>query len=254
MERIEYIDIVDSLEKTIEILKKEYKDIIVKEINKGLIIGDLHGDYISLLKALEFYNNEYLIFLGDYVDRGKYQIETLYKILQLKLELKDKVILLRGNHEFFKIEFYPHDFPDRLEEYFGEKWKEIYELFREFTNYLPFVLYIPEFAIILHGGIPKNLDFINNLEEIDKIDIVWNDPFDGIGFRANIYRGIGRLFGRDIVEKVIEKYKVKYIIRGHSPPCEFNKLITVFTSKEPYKLNKACILKFENKEPKMIYI
>jgi hypothetical protein len=43
--------------------------------------------------------NNYLVFLGDYVDRGCCSVETFYLLLMLKLKNPDHVILLRGNHE-----------------------------------------------------------------------------------------------------------------------------------------------------------
>ncbi|MGC9133300.1 MAG: metallophosphoesterase family protein [Nanopusillaceae archaeon] len=253
---IEYKELEDLIKDAIEILKNEYKDIIEKEIEKAIIIGDIHGDIFSLNKSLEYYeNDEYIIFLGDYLDRGNYQIEVLYKILKLKVENPEKVILLRGNHEFFDIEFYPHDFPLILYRNYGENGIKLYKLYREFANYLPFILYIPDFAIILHGGIPRNIDFLNNLSYEDKIEIVWNDPYEGKGFSPNYWRDIGYLFGEDIVNKVIEKYKVKYIIRGHFPPCfHSNNLITIFTSKEPYNLDKVCIGKINDNKIDLIEI
>ena len=41
----------------------------------------------------------YMVFLGDYVDRGFYGTEVLYTIMMLKIANPEKVILLRGNHE-----------------------------------------------------------------------------------------------------------------------------------------------------------
>jgi protein phosphatase len=253
---IKYEELENLLKNIIEILKEEYREIIRKDIKKAIIIGDIHGDLLSLRRALEYYkDNEYLIFLGDYLDRGEHQIEVLYKILKLKLEDPERVILLRGNHEFFDIEFYPHDFPIILYKTYGENGIKLYKLYRELANYLPFILYIPGFAIILHGGIPRNTNFLNDLKYEDKIEIVWNDLYDGKGFYPNYWRGVGYLFGEDIIKEVIEKYKVKYIVRGHSPPCSHtNNLVTIFTSKEPYNLENACIGKIDNNKIILIKI
>ncbi|HTG43534.1 MAG TPA: metallophosphoesterase [Verrucomicrobiae bacterium] len=74
--------------------------------------GDLHGDVHSLLADLKWLNgssylhgfkagrtNFYMVFLGDYTDRGSYGIEVLYTLFRLKLENPDRVFLARGNHE-----------------------------------------------------------------------------------------------------------------------------------------------------------
>lgn len=70
------------------------------------IIGDIHGQYYDLLNILKNrislhknVSNQNLLFLGDYVDRGLFSIQTLLLILALKINCPSKIILLRGNHE-----------------------------------------------------------------------------------------------------------------------------------------------------------
>lgn len=65
-----------------------------------LVIGDVHGQYDKLMRALEasrYTESDQLIFLGDYIDRG---LESK-RVLDLMLELKriPANIFLRGNHE-----------------------------------------------------------------------------------------------------------------------------------------------------------
>src|SRR4051794_23006992 len=53
--------------------------------NNLVVVGDIHGDFFTLekiMKTIDFSNylkNEtnLLIFLGDYIDRGKYSFEVL---------------------------------------------------------------------------------------------------------------------------------------------------------------------------------
>jgi hypothetical protein len=76
------------------------------------VIGDIHGNDLRLdltLKALQkrgFLDDQFhclpgkqLVFLGDYVDRGKDSLKVLELLATLKLENKGQVRLIRGNHE-----------------------------------------------------------------------------------------------------------------------------------------------------------
>lgn len=85
---------------------------VVEQGSTVILCGDLHGDILSLgalantlIKDgyldndLKLKPNTYMVFLGDYVDRGYYGIECLYLLYRLKLANDTHVILLRGNHE-----------------------------------------------------------------------------------------------------------------------------------------------------------
>ncbi len=72
------------------------------------IVGDIHSDTISLDRILEktnFFNHicnkekVRLVFLGDYVDRGKAHLKGLQYILTLKYLFPENVFLLKGNHD-----------------------------------------------------------------------------------------------------------------------------------------------------------
>ncbi len=86
--------------------------LIVPQNTRVAIIGDIHAE-MSTVKALfyslknKYFLNEFMqmpdncriIFLGDYTDRGDYNLQVLCSILILSAKNPDKVFLLKGNHE-----------------------------------------------------------------------------------------------------------------------------------------------------------
>ncbi len=226
--------------------------------NELLIIGDLHGDVDTLYSILYRENvfeklekEDFLvIFLGDYIDRGTSQLETLAAVYILKIIYPDKVIVLRGNHEPDPMLVpYPHDFPYELSHKFGQLWKPIYHAFLSTFQKLPLVVRIPGQAVLLHGGPPSRTMKSKSMEEAfsltapvmdDEVleDILWSDPVDTGIYYSPSHRGAGKLFGLRLTWKLLRLAGVKLIVRGHEAVEGFkfnhrNKVVTVFTSKAP---------------------
>lgn len=70
----------------------------MKEINRTLAIGDIHGGYLSLMQCLERssfdYENDHLISLGDLVDSGR---PDWIKVMK-ELKKISNLTLVEGNH------------------------------------------------------------------------------------------------------------------------------------------------------------
>lgn len=83
------------------------------------VIGDLHGDFGCLIRAVELTNlvrgeltypsmshlwtwtepTAKLVFVGDYIDRGPQSHDVLQLVIALEMRFPDQVIALLGNHE-----------------------------------------------------------------------------------------------------------------------------------------------------------
>lgn len=74
--------------------------------NKIYVIGDIHGCHNEMIKLLDMLpkleENDKVIFLGDYIDRGP----DSYKVVEhlVGLSKDDRYIFLKGNHEDMMLE------------------------------------------------------------------------------------------------------------------------------------------------------
>jgi len=235
---------------------------------EAIIVGDIHGDLESLeyiLKNSRFLEkarkrkHEYLIFLGDYGDRGASSPEVYYVILKLKEVFPAKVILLRGNHEGpGDLMPNPHDLPSQLSQKYGTKaTATIYLDLRNLFGKLPTAVIIGKKYVLIHGGLPSNAYTIEDIALAAKThpkhshleEMLWSDPEEEITGTKGSPRGAGRLFGEDVTERILKLLGVKILIRGHEPVENGYKvnhggrIFTLFsTNKSPYCINRAAYL------------
>ena len=142
-----------------------------------IAIGDIHGEYYKfekLLEKLDLDKNDTLVFLGDYVDRGLYSKQVVDKLLELSLFCKCE--FLKGNHEYYMLNFLDGD---KSAEYFfmtygGVQTIESYgsidnilkihgDFYRNLKSY-----YVTDDYIFVHGG--KNPDLL--LEEHSELELL----------------------------------------------------------------------------------
>src|SRR5690606_23151044 len=83
----------------------EREERVLKVGDPCYVIGDIHGNIEDLLtlertlwRGMPFLTSNYL-FLGDFVDRGKWGFECFLYLMLAKLRCPNKIKLLRGNHE-----------------------------------------------------------------------------------------------------------------------------------------------------------
>jgi diadenosine tetraphosphatase ApaH/serine/threonine PP2A family protein phosphatase len=246
-------DFIELLEQTIALLHGESGRIgnqtvaegLVKlePLGEALVIGDVHGDLeslIAILKSSGFTQklaaskDTTLVFLGDYGDRGARSTEVYYTILKLKLAFPEQVILLRGNHEGPEdLMASPHDLPMQFQFRFKEDGRAVYSKVRKLFACLYNAVLVEERYLMVHGGLSPEITTAQDLANANKThpekdvleDLLWSDPNDTVKSVLYSPRGAGKLFGKSVTEKVLQKLGVKILIRGHEP-CE-----------EGYKLN-----------------
>lgn len=271
----DYRELSELIEESIDVLWKSSGNFVfhepgVVEIKRGVnlhIIGDLHGDIHSLLNILEKKyeflkeDSHVFVFLGDYVDRGDYQVETLAAILYLKTKYEDKFILLRGNHEppAWLIP-HPHDFPSILAAKYGDKGGELYSLFQKLFEKLPLVAYVQGELLMLHGGPPVKVLETDSFRDAFSLDskvfhpkiieeVLWNDPIDlNVDFLESP-RGAGRLYGKKVTARALNLIRGKYIVRSHEVAYGYNTsheglVITVFDAAIPYGLDVIGVVEY----------
>jgi len=230
----------------------------IKPIGEALVIGDLHGDFASLIKILKSSRftekmdktqDATLIFLGDYGDRGDKSAEIYYAVSTLKLTFPKQVVLLRGNHEAPPdLLGCPHDLPSQYQHRFGDEWIMAYEKTRALFACLYNAVYVEDRYLMVHGGVSPQITSLQDIAQAQENqnealleDLLWNDPDEeeqGVSFSP---RGAGKLFGKKVTEEVIERVNAKVLIRGHEPSdsgFKINhngKVLTLFSRKgSPY--------------------
>jgi diadenosine tetraphosphatase ApaH/serine/threonine PP2A family protein phosphatase len=188
------------------------------------VCGDVHGQLYDVFRLLEIggppANTKYL-FLGDYVDRGHYSIETFCLLLAYKVKYPKQIFLLRGNHECRQVN-QQYGFFDELIARFGHPG--IYKVTNEVFDFLPMAAVIDNKIFCVHGGLSPDIRAIEQIATFDQksdipssgplSDLVWSDPDDIAEWAAN-QRGAGFVFGRRPTTEFLQNNKLKFMARAH---------------------------------------
>lgn len=224
-------------------------------------IGDIHSDnYIidRIIEEIDLYKKVIhgekvrLIFLGDYVDRGKEHLKTLEKIMVLKYIFPGNIFLLSGNHDGGDMKddevslcirkptedkpidyfiLYLDEITKKNPTFPREIITKYLQLFKA-TAVLAFVSYRGHIISGVHGGIPRPLrgeeniygyitslsrltdeSIINFMGETIINNILWSDPIE---VHIDPYENRRRFgFREEEFNRFSEIIGIDILIRGH---------------------------------------
>jgi len=188
------------------------------------IVGDTHGQFHDLLEIFRIAGRapetNYL-FLGDYVDRGYYSVETVCAVLALKARYPGRVTVIRGNHESRQITQVYGFYEECLRKYGSARvWTALTDVF----DALPLAAVVENSLFCPHAGLSpalETLDQVDGLHRFEEVphegamcDLLWSDPDDRIGWGISP-RGAGYTYGQDVSEAFNHANGLRFIVRAH---------------------------------------
>ncbi|QIW99109.1 hypothetical protein AMS68_004627 [Peltaster fructicola] len=165
--------------------------------------------------------NQNFVFLGDFVDRGYFSLETFTLLMCLKAKYPDRITLVRGNHESRQIT-QVYGFYEECQQKYGNAsvWKSCCQVF----DFLALAAIIDGRILCVHGGLSpeiRTLDQIRVVARAQEIphegafcDLVWSDP-EEVDTWAVSPRGAGWLFGDRVSSEFNHVNNLQLIARAH---------------------------------------
>uniref|UniRef100_A0A9J7XSM6 Serine/threonine-protein phosphatase n=1 Tax=Cyprinus carpio carpio TaxID=630221 RepID=A0A9J7XSM6_CYPCA len=210
-------------ENQVKILCEKAKEILSKESNVQevrcpvTVCGDVHGQFHDLMELFKIGgkspDTNYL-FMGDYVDRGYYSVETVTLLVSLKVRYRERITILRGNHESRQITQVYGFYDECLRKYGNANvWKYFTDLF----DYLPLT------ALVDTQG----------CYEQPRCSLLNPDDRGGWGISP---RGAGYTFGQDISETFNHANCLTLVSRAHQLVmegynwCHERNVVTIFSA------------------------
>lgn len=211
------------------------------------VCGDIHGNFFDLIRIFEKCGDpsktSYL-FLGDYIDRGRYSINTMILLLLYKIKYPQNFFLLRGNHETRSVNK-QYGFFEECENIYNA---DIWNLFNDTFDYFPISALIYNKIFCIHGGISPQLKNLNQLTQIKRPirdtdsglvgDLLWSDPNKNCSKFSISKRGNGVFFGQNSLKNFLDKNQLDLLVRSHQmnnngydfpfSPCQ--SLVSIFSS------------------------
>eukprot|EP01061_Rhynchopus_euleeides_P011178 TRINITY_DN20743_c0_g1_i1.p1 TRINITY_DN20743_c0_g1~~TRINITY_DN20743_c0_g1_i1.p1 ORF type:complete len:912 (+),score=392.20 TRINITY_DN20743_c0_g1_i1:167-2737(+) len=155
------------------------------------VFGDIHGNFgdlqyfmkrLMIFDSLDFSPYSFL-FVGDYVDRGRWGPEVVAYLFALKLLAPRDVIMLRGNHEDVMVngdsELYgEQSFRVQCQRCYGptmgaQKAGKLFDTINSAFKHFPIAAVINNKVFASHGGIPRFTGGTDN-----RLDVLRDPAFE----------------------------------------------------------------------------
>lgn len=215
-------ELIFIIEKSKEIISKENN---VLEVQCPITIcGDIFGRFHNLVELFNLggripYTN--YIFMGNYINKGYYSIETLSLLLCLKIRYPKRIYLLRGNHECSQYSII-YGFYDECIRKYG--YPGIYNYFIDLFKYFPLAALIEGKILCLHSGLSPSIKTIDDIKLINRVQddyweddiflgLLYNEPGDCSWFTP-YSKGSGYIFGENISKEFCRVNGLDLIVRG----------------------------------------
>eukprot|EP01013_Petalomonas_cantuscygni_P016887 TRINITY_DN3395_c0_g1_i1.p1 TRINITY_DN3395_c0_g1~~TRINITY_DN3395_c0_g1_i1.p1 ORF type:complete len:308 (+),score=61.99 TRINITY_DN3395_c0_g1_i1:206-1129(+) len=197
---------------------------VVRVSSPVTVCGDIHGQFFDLKELLrvggDIPQTNY-IFMGDFVDRGFFSVETFLYLMVLKCRFPRRVQLIRGNHESRQITQVYGFYDECLRKYGSVNvWRYCTDVF----DVLALAALVDDRVFCVHGGLSPSITTLDQIAQLIRkvevptegpmCDLLWSDPeeIDGWGLSP---RGAGYLFGIDVVTQFNSQNATELILRAH---------------------------------------
>ncbi|KAI9249291.1 serine/threonine protein phosphatase [Sporodiniella umbellata] len=189
------------------------------------LCGDIHGQFYDLLKIFEVGGSPpetSYVFMGDFVDRGRYSLETLTLLLLYKVKYPDRITLIRGNHESRNVTRVYGFYDECMTKYQNARvWEWCCMVF----DYLPLAAIIDGSIFCVHGGLSPELPSVDSIRTLFRMqelpqsgghcDLLWSDPESQVETWTISPRGGGYLFGPLPTTAFCHNNQIDLIVRSH---------------------------------------
>jgi serine/threonine-protein phosphatase PPG1 len=161
-------------ESVIEAICAKTKELLMQESNvvhvqaPVTVVGDIHGQFFDLIEIFKIggwcpdtnylfpgkmssnaVTSQVLTWIGDYVDRGMFSVETISLLVCLKLRYPHRVHLIRGNHESRGVT-QSYGFYTECSRKYGNA--NVWHYFTDMFDFLTLSVVINDQIFCVHGG------------------------------------------------------------------------------------------------------